>query len=163
MNDYVKYTGVIIPGQVADGLAAYCRSEARREACGLLTGYCSEGSVVVTGFTAITNRSPEPEKRFAFDPEEWISAVYRMEAQSKPKNRPDSGIVGIFHSHPDDPAVPSAADRELEWDLPTCAIISLQKKEPLIRCYSPRHGEQWREQGLMIRNGSDGHTARPDS
>jgi [CysO sulfur-carrier protein]-S-L-cysteine hydrolase len=153
---------VVFPLRLAEQLTEYCISQARQEACGLLFGYCGESTVTATRVQVMNNVSLTPEDHFAFDPKEWVSVLFQFHHVDL-HAAGNEGIIGIFHSHPHDEAVPSAADMELSWDFPTYAIVSLEKENPSIRCYRPRQGEQWREQRIMIRNGLNGHTAHPDS
>ncbi|MBO7745553.1 M67 family metallopeptidase [Paenibacillus sp. MWE-103] len=95
------------------------------EACGVLTGHRQPGHGLaghrlaeigspapaqaaadvlrVTGVLPVKNAAARPETQFAFDPHDWVRAVYDMQ-----KNR--QSLVGFFHSHPGSPPVPSKAD-----------------------------------------------------
>ncbi|MFC4809073.1 Mov34/MPN/PAD-1 family protein [Paenibacillus sp. GCM10023250] len=88
------------------------------ETCGVLTGQrlriAGNGARVsarpadvlrVTGVLLVKNAAARPETQFAFDPHDWVRAIYDMQ-----KNR--QSLVGFFHSHPGSPPVPSRADRD---------------------------------------------------
>ena len=76
-------------------LAAY-----PREACGLLIGTSSRALLAV----ACRNLSVEPD-RFELHPEDFLAAELSAEAQGV-------AVLGAWHSHPDQPAVPSEIDLE---------------------------------------------------
>ncbi|SFJ08981.1 Proteasome lid subunit RPN8/RPN11, contains Jab1/MPN metalloenzyme (JAMM) motif [Paenibacillus sp. UNC496MF] len=85
------------------------------EVCGVLTGLrlseigsstpaqAAADVLRVTGVLPVKNAAARPETQFAFDPHDWVRAVYDMQ-----KNR--QSLVGFFHSHPGSPPVPSKAD-----------------------------------------------------
>lgn len=136
-----------ISAAIARRLEEYCRGTCPKEACGLLYGTADSATACITGFKPLANASPYPERHFSFSPEEWISVLYAPDEDS-----PDR-IIGIFHSHPASPAVPSEEDLSLHWNFETYAILSLHEEKPSIRCYRPLPGKVWHEQKVMIRNG----------
>ncbi|SFE36937.1 Proteasome lid subunit RPN8/RPN11, contains Jab1/MPN metalloenzyme (JAMM) motif [Paenibacillus algorifonticola] len=84
-----------------DRLIAACREALPREACGIMTGEPDTGKIV--DVTAIANVHPSPATAFAFAPDDWVKAYYRMQ-----KSR--QSLLGFFHSHPTSPPHPSTAD-----------------------------------------------------
>lgn len=54
------------------------------------------------------NRAEHPRSAFEVDPQVWLD-LRRILAE------PDV-IAGLYHSHPDAGAVPSATDREMAWE-----------------------------------------------
>lgn len=132
-----------------DSLVSVCRRGLPRECCGILTGRTGPGYVQVEGFQRLRNTAAVPETGFAFDPAEWVETLYRYSGSEEPLE-----MVGLFHSHPAAPALPSAADKETLWELPLHLIVSLQySKMPILRCYLPRTGRSWEEQAIRFRNG----------
>lgn len=147
--------------RTAEQLMEYSRTKARQEACGLLFGNYMNSEITVTRIQGMRNVSSRPETHFAFDPGEWVSALYG--SFNTGSENVSETLVGIFHSHPSDDAVPSETDRQLQWEFPTYAIVSLYGEKPSIRCYRLLQKERWREQRVRIRNDSDAHTAHPNS
>ncbi|GIP56822.1 M67 family metallopeptidase [Paenibacillus sp. FSL W8-0186] len=106
MNDYFRKQvseprRIILPSVYKqleqDSLTRY-----PHEACGILLGEIAAGAVVIDGYVPVTNASAQPDRHFSLDPQEWVKHSYH------PK------LLGLFHSHPTAPPVPSAADlREL--------------------------------------------------
>lgn len=79
-----------------------------QEACGLLAGrHLPNGTVEVLRAHASANLGRAPN-RFEIDPRLWVDLA---RAFGKGPTR----IVGLYHSHPDGPAQPSAIDLEAAW------------------------------------------------
>lgn len=124
-----------ITTQAYDRLIASCREALPREACGILTGERDIGKIV--DVTAIANVHTSPATAFAFAPDDWVKAYYRMQ-----KSR--QSLLGFFHSHPTSHPHPSTADGlGLHSDdlLLSYWIISLQQPlQPEIQAYCYMNG-----------------------
>ncbi len=75
------------------------------EACGLLVGHRENDGLFIETLLVTPNRAPagERDRRFRIDP--------AMHAALQRRLRGTAGeIVGVFHSHPQGPARPSAED-----------------------------------------------------
>ncbi|RAU99857.1 Mov34/MPN/PAD-1 family protein [Paenibacillus sp. YN15] len=132
-----------------DSLAAACREALPHECCGILTGRSGPGFLHVDGFVLLRNAASHPEAAFSFDPAEWVEVLYHYGNAANPEQ-----MVGIFHSHPEAPAIPSAADMDTLWDTPLHLIVSLRhNKTPELRCYLPRRGRSWEEQAIRYHSG----------
>ena len=94
-------TPVSIAKSVRDAMVAHARRDAPRECCGLLIGRGRRVDLAVP----MANVARRGRTRFQVDPAEHI-AVRRVLRQVAPTLQ----IVGLYHSHPDGPAVPSARD-----------------------------------------------------
>lgn len=114
-----------------------CRRRMPYEACGVVFGRFGGRRLRVEGFAIVRNAAGDPTKAFFFEPEEWIRAWYDVERGGK-------RIVGVFHSHPDGTARPSAADtdRRLEWG--TYWIVGLAGQEAEIEAYRAEPAGGWR-------------------
>jgi proteasome lid subunit RPN8/RPN11 len=64
----------------------------------------------------------ESSKRSRFS----IAPVVMLKAQKDARDR-RLDIIGIFHSHPDHPAVPSEFDRAIAWQQYSYIIVSVQQ------------------------------------
>lgn len=92
-----------------DEIKSYGRAAYPNEGCGVLLGYLEGDVNVVTAVHPLPNSWPiETEKpiRFRIAEEDWLAA--ETEAMME-----DVDIIGIFHSHPDNP--PIASPRDLAW------------------------------------------------
>ncbi len=89
------------------------------ECCGLLLGRYETESKVVTETYPISNAREESAKRnrFRIEPPELM----RGERYAREH---DLEVVGIYHSHPDSPAVPSQYDLEHAWPTYSYIIVS---------------------------------------
>jgi proteasome lid subunit RPN8/RPN11 len=107
------------------------RSEMRRhgerdypfECCGLMLGqFESNGHKIVVETYPISNAREEEAKRnrFLIRPEELM----RGEKYAREKGLE---VVGFYHSHPDEPAVPSKYDLEHAWPTYSYIVVSVEK------------------------------------
>lgn len=100
----LKLTQQVHKQIMAHGAAAY-----PFEGCGVLVGVVEDGVNVATAVYPLPNVWPvEAEKpiRFRIAEQDWLAV--EMEAMTA-----DLDIIGIFHSHPDNP--PIASPRDLAW------------------------------------------------
>ena len=90
--------------QIADAAeAAY-----PRECCGLLAGKPRpNGDIEVVRVHPSANLGKRPD-RFEIDPRLWVDL-------SRAHGKGPVRVVGLYHSHPDRPAQPSATDLEAAW------------------------------------------------
>jgi len=83
-----------------------------REACGLLVGHIVDGTVFyVSEAVESPNLAPagQPD-RFEIDP----ALRLRLQREAREQGK---AVVGIWHSHPDGPARPSATDLAGAWEV----------------------------------------------
>ncbi len=99
-----------IPQDLADDLASRSAEGYPHEVCGLLLGRHYGGSWRVEALTQGRNLVEDRrEDRFELDPAHYLEAD-RIAA------RAGLDIIGVWHTHPDHPAVPSATDRHFAWE-----------------------------------------------
>ena len=107
---------VRIRTELYDQLVQYCASKLPHEACGLIIGSNGD-SAQASSFVPIRNCAADPRRHFAMSPQEMIP--WLTDAANP--------VIGIFHSHPAAPPIPSEADMETLWHtIPTHWILSLQ-------------------------------------
>jgi len=108
------------------------------ECCGLLLGQ-RRGDVKTLIEVLPTENSWDDEAADAFQAIEGsaqlesskrrrfsIAPVVMLKAQKDARDR-RLDIIGIFHSHPDHPAVPSEFDRAIAWQQYSYIIVSVQQ------------------------------------
>ena len=110
-------------------IAAHAESTYPEECCGLLLGTIDPAS----GTTIVAVKSTEnawsadathigeslnKTRRYEIAPEVMLAAMRESRDRSL-------AIVGIYHSHPDQPAVPSECDRQLAWRHYSYVIVSV--------------------------------------
>jgi proteasome lid subunit RPN8/RPN11 len=103
-------------------IAAHGERDYPYECCGLLLGSFSDesGSKVCSEIYPISNAREEEAKRnrFLIRPEELM--LGEKYAVSKGLD-----VVGFYHSHPDDRAVPSAYDLDHAWPVYSYIVVSV--------------------------------------
>jgi proteasome lid subunit RPN8/RPN11 len=90
-----------LPAAVRRAIVAHARRDAPRECCGFLIGH---GGRILFSLAA-RNVDPRPKSGYQIDPAEHL-AVRRVVRGLVPA----VDIIGVYHSHPVGPAVPSPRD-----------------------------------------------------
>src|SRR3989475_4986905 len=92
------------------------------ECCGLLIGRFEDGRKVVSETYAISNAREEEAKRnrFLIRPDELLRGEQYARAKSLE-------VVGFYHSHPDDRAVPSKYDLDHAWPTYSYVVVAVTK------------------------------------
>lgn len=109
------------------------------ECCGFLLGSFGDGGLVQQVQPA-TNQNTDRTDRFVISPEEFAQVQFAADDA-------ELDIIGIYHSHPDWPAVPSQTDMESAWEEVYYLITSIHEGKPLhtqVWCLAhsdPRHFE----------------------
>ena len=112
--------------EIADAHFSEIRAHGERdypfECCGLLIGRFENGRKVVSETYAISNAREEEAKRnrFLIRPEELM----RGEKYAREKGL---DVVGFYHSHPDDRAVPSKYDLDHAWPSYSYIVVAVEK------------------------------------
>jgi proteasome lid subunit RPN8/RPN11 len=110
---------------VLDDIVAHAVMARPSEACGLLVG--SEDMIVDAVRAA--NIAEHPTRRFLIDPKDHIDG--RRQARDRGLQ-----VVGFYHSHPNSPAEPSAADlAEATYPDHLYVIVSLAAAAPSVNVY----------------------------
>jgi proteasome lid subunit RPN8/RPN11 len=99
-----------LPAALAGELAAAVETGYPVEVCGLLLGAVDGASTEVAAIRGAGNLARERARdRYELDPSDLLAA--ELEAR-----RRGLDVVGVWHSHPDHPAVPSAPDLAAAWE-----------------------------------------------
>ncbi len=93
------------------------------ECCGFLLGSFEEAGMVFAVRPA-TNQNVKRTDRFIISAEEFAAVQFAAD---------DEGleIIGIYHSHPDWPPIPSQTDMENAWEEVYYLIVSVHEGRPL--------------------------------
>ena len=105
-----------IPAVVIDVMVENAERDYPRETCGVLVGK-HEGAVLRA--IPIPNRA-EKSTRYEFDPLIFRDVERDADAQGL-------RVIGIYHSHPDHPAMPSETDRALAWPDYLYVILAVKR------------------------------------
>ena len=89
------------------------------ETCGLLIGYVRAGRTSVEQVTGARNlRVKRSRDRYLLDPDDFLRAERRASELGL-------DVVGVWHSHPDHPPVPSQIDLEAAWPGYSYLVVSV--------------------------------------
>ena len=96
------------------------------EGAGLLLGKINNGTKLVTKIVVLSNTREESARynRYLLGPEDYAHAEEEAE-------RLGLEVLGVFHSHPDHPNVPSEFDREWAWPWFSYLITSVRSQMAL--------------------------------
>jgi proteasome lid subunit RPN8/RPN11 len=137
-------------------ISAHAESTYPNECCGIILGYlANEGKIVVKVIPTenawntdgasefLGERTAESKKRqYAIAPEVILKT--QKEARDCSLN-----IVGIFHSHPDHPAIPSECDRLYAWQGYSYIIVNVQNgKAGELRSWSLDDNHQFQAEAI---------------
>jgi proteasome lid subunit RPN8/RPN11 len=115
-----------MPNTVYKQIKAHCILHLPNEACGVLLGVQAGSKLTIDRFVAVPNVSTHPATKFELDHRVWARLIFDSHTTGQQ-------ILGIVHSHPASPAIPSPEDLRTEWhSLPTHWILSCEHKESLI-------------------------------
>ena len=127
---------MVIELSQADLLAIRTHAESTypNECCGLLLGHLSPNKTLVAVMATENAWSPEASEYLAIRTTELastkrshyaIAPEVLLKAQREARDRAFD-IIGIYHSHPDHPAIPSELDRVYAWHQYSYIIVSVQ-------------------------------------
>ncbi len=111
-----------LPLPVCAELEALARAGYPLEACGLLVGRAANGACTVVRLRRARNLNTERARdRFELDPGDYLAAEHEARVAGL-------DVVGVWHTHPDQPARPSATDREWAWPGWSYLILSVGRE-----------------------------------
>ena len=91
---------------ILSSIQTHLESAYPNEACGFLLGTVSQGKRTITHLIEAENQSTENQRRrFVIDPLDYLKV-------ERSASRDGLALIGIYHSHPDHPAIPSIHDLE---------------------------------------------------
>jgi proteasome lid subunit RPN8/RPN11 len=110
--------------KISQALLEVCKKHAEKaypnECCGILIGKNERDAAVSEAISADNQRTDSARNRYLIDPREYL----RLERETDARGL---RILGIYHSHPDVAAQPSAFDQENAWPFFSYLIISVVK------------------------------------
>lgn len=92
------------------------------ECCGVLVGSAGNGRVAVEAHRTGNLNTERAHDRFELDPRDYM----RIDREARARGL---DIIGIYHSHPDHPAQPSATDLAAAWEGYSYVIVSVRNGE----------------------------------
>ena len=122
-----------LPSRYLQQIIAYAHQCYPEECCGLLIGQQQQTEKIVRQIYHTSNSWGEEctsdlfsqggskQNRFAIAPAELLQAQKAARSQNL-------SILGVYHSHPNNTAIPSEFDRAIAWPEYSYLIISLQQQ-----------------------------------
>lgn len=122
--------GITIPRAMLDQMIAHAQGEWPSEACGIVAGTGGRGE----RFYPARNELASPT-RYAVAPQDLLEITLDIEARGLE-------LLGIFHSHPETEAYPSATDIRLAYYPDSYYLILSLKNAPrrALRAFTIRDG-----------------------
>ena len=109
-----------LPAGLVEAIRRHGAETYPEECCGGLLGERRNGSVLVKRAEPVPNRGTElRQRRYTIDPLDYLR-LERLAGEA------GLSVVGIYHSHPDHPAVPSEFDREHAWPYFHYLIVAVE-------------------------------------
>jgi len=100
---------LVLDSRHATAIRRHGEADYPAEACGLIGGALEGDRKVVIQLVPLANqRTDAARNRYLIDPESFRRAQEKLE-------RDGLEVIGVYHSHPDHPPMPSAFDREHAW------------------------------------------------
>ncbi|OUL18360.1 hypothetical protein BV378_35260 [Nostoc sp. RF31YmG] len=114
-------------------IRTHAESTYPKECCGIILGHAiNEGKTVVevmpteNAWNTAADDFPDDDKGESQRRRYAIAPQVMLQAQRQARDR-SLNIIGIYHSHPDVPAIPSECDRLYAWPEYSYIIVSVQK------------------------------------
>ncbi|MCJ8280845.1 MAG: M67 family metallopeptidase [Rivularia sp. ALOHA_DT_140] len=96
------------------------------------------------------NRDRSKKRRYAIAPRKMLE----LQKSSREK---ELNIIGIFHSHPDYPAIPSEFDRKNAWQEYSYIIVSIQQGQPdNINSWVLDDNDQFQQEEIIFKEKEEG-------
>lgn len=112
-----------IPKSLVEQINRHGEMDYPHECCGFIYGRVSEDERHITELRMQSNeREDSRENRFLITPDEFLLA-------ERYARKTGLDMLGVYHSHPDHPAIPSEFDREHAWPWYTYLIVSVNEGE----------------------------------
>lgn len=134
-----------ITAETIQALVAHGEQEKPNEAC----GYLAAGDGIVVSHFPLTNVD-HAHDHFTMDPREQFACVKEI-------RRRGLMVSGVYHSHPETPARPSAEDIRLAFD-PTISyvIVTLLPDQERVRSFRITNGKVEEEKVIVVASPSKG-------
>jgi proteasome lid subunit RPN8/RPN11 len=127
-------------------MQAHAERSYPNECCGLIVGRVKEGTKCLVDLYPVENTwDAQVAAELADDPtissqqRYWIAPEAMLFAMRQARSQ-NLEIIGIYHSHPDHPAMPSEYDRRLAWQHYSYIILSVMQGKAK-ECYSWQLGD----------------------
>jgi len=112
---------LVLEARHANAISRHGEADYPAEACGLIGGTMDGDRKVAVQLVPLANqRTDAARNRYLIDPESFRRAQEKLD-------RDGLDVIGVYHSHPDHPAAPSAFDREHAWPWLSYVIVGIAR------------------------------------
>lgn len=146
---------LILSREQQDHIRSHLEATYPEEGCGLFLGRFEGDRAIVVDVVPTANAwnaevadlvgaGTGKGDRYWIDPQELFQAMKLARSRQLE-------IIGIYHSHPDHPAIPSECDRRLAWPQYCYLIVSVQQDQAIEwKVWQLDDRQQFVEQALCI-------------
>lgn len=111
---------LVLTARQAAAMRRHGEADYPAEGCGLIGGTVEGDRKVAVQLVPLANRRTDSARnRYLIDPDSFRRAQEQLD-------RDELEVIGVYHSHPDHPAVPSAFDREHAWPWLSYVIVEVR-------------------------------------
>ena len=98
--------GLILDEEILNSMKEHATETFPDECCGFMFGNIKDGNVFIENTNIVENLHPDHKaRRFLITPDDYMKA-------EKYADDNNLTLVGVYHSHPNHPAIPSETDRQ---------------------------------------------------
>ncbi len=143
---------VVIEQEALNEMSDHAESYYPNECCGFFYGQDGDVRKIMLAQRVDNAKEGDQRRRFQIDPKDYQEAErYAI--------KHDLDLLGVYHSHPDHPAVPSEHDRKVAMPVFSYIIISVQDgKAAETRSWQLNDERQFDEETIEIKNIKDKQT-----
>lgn len=113
---------IAIEASAIDSMKRHAHKTFPEECCGFMFGADSSERLITQTREANNIKTENRERRFEVDPLDYLNAEKYADAS-------ELDLIGIYHSHPNHPAIPSEHDRKQAVGYFSYVIVSVNKDE----------------------------------
>ncbi|MDH3712164.1 MAG: M67 family metallopeptidase [Cyclobacteriaceae bacterium] len=137
---------IVIPSKLLDQMEKHARADYPNECCGFFFGNEQTGSRQILAIRTVENsKKGDKKRRFEISAKEYMMAErYGQERQL--------ALLGVYHSHPNHPAIPSKHDLKQAVPYFSYIIMSVNRHQVKKITSWQLIGDQFIEEEIIIEN-----------
>lgn len=135
---------LILENKVYKEITAHAEAAYPDECCGFFFGIEGDDRKITVARQVNNSKEGDKRRRFEIAPDDYRKAEKFADEQ-------DLDLLGVYHSHPDHPAVPSEHDRKVALPYFSYIIVSINReKETAIRSWRLNEKSKFDEERIEI-------------
>lgn len=137
---------IILDQKVFGHISRHAEEEYPNECCGFFFGRESEDRKILRAYSVTNAREGDRRRRFQITPDD-----YRKAEKFALNN--DLDLLGVYHSHPDHPAVASEHDRKVAMPYFSYIIASVRNSKMVdIKSWQLNEKRQFEEEEIEVQD-----------